>query len=99
MIADSAKRIIDNVQKIIVGKAEEIELVLIALLCEGHVLLEDVPGVGKTTMAKSVSRSLGCLHRNDSPGRGRSVLRAGNGLCPLRPQQEECEGRLLHVVG
>jgi MoxR-like ATPase len=60
MIADTARRIIDNVQRVIVGKDEVIELVLIALLCEGHVLLEDVPGVGKTTMAKATSRSLGC---------------------------------------
>jgi MoxR-like ATPase len=60
MIAEAARRIIDNVQKVIVGKDEVIELVLVALLCEGHVLLEDVPGVGKTTLAKSASRSLGC---------------------------------------
>jgi MoxR-like ATPase len=60
MIADTAKRIIDNVQKVIVGKGDEIELMLIALLCEGHVLLEDVPGVGKTTLAKAAARSLGC---------------------------------------
>ena len=60
MIADTARRIIDNVQRVIVGKDEGIELMLIALLCEGHVLLEDVPGVGKTTMAKAASRSLGC---------------------------------------
>jgi MoxR-like ATPase len=60
MIADTAKRIIDNVQRVIVGKEDEIELMLIALLCEGHVLLEDVPGVGKTTLAKAAARSLGC---------------------------------------
>jgi len=51
---------IDNVQRVIVGKDPEIELVLIAMLCEGHVLLEDVPGVGKTTLAKAAARSLGC---------------------------------------
>jgi MoxR-like ATPase len=60
MIADTAKRITDNVQKVIVGKGEVIELAMIALLCEGHVLLEDVPGIGKTTMAKAMARSLGC---------------------------------------
>jgi MoxR-like ATPase len=60
MIADTAKRITDNVQKVIVGKGEVIELAVIALLCEGHVLLEDVPGIGKTTMAKALARSLGC---------------------------------------
>jgi len=60
MIADAARRITDNVQKVIVGKGEVIELAMIALLCEGHVLLEDVPGIGKTTMAKAIARSLGC---------------------------------------
>jgi MoxR-like ATPase len=60
MVADTANRIIENVQNVIVGKGEVIELALIALLCEGHVLLEDVPGIGKTTMAKAISRSLGC---------------------------------------
>jgi MoxR-like ATPase len=43
-----------------VGKAEAVELLLAALLCEGHVLLEDVPGIGKTTLAKALARSLGC---------------------------------------
>jgi MoxR-like ATPase len=60
MIADRARRITENVQQVIVGKGEVIELALIALLCEGHVLLEDVPGIGKTTMAKAMARSLGC---------------------------------------
>jgi MoxR-like ATPase len=60
VIADSAKQIIKNVQKVIVGKDDVIELMLVALLCEGHVLLEDVPGVGKTTLAKATARSLGC---------------------------------------
>jgi len=60
MIADTARRITENVQQVIVGKGEVIELALIALLCEGHVLLEDVPGIGKTTMAKAMARSLGC---------------------------------------
>jgi len=60
MIADTAQQIIENVQKVIVGKNEVIERMLVALLCEGHVLLEDVPGVGKTMLAKSTARSLGC---------------------------------------
>jgi len=60
VIADTAKTIIENVQKVIVGKDDVIELMLVALLCEGHVLLEDVPGVGKTTLAKATARSLGC---------------------------------------
>lgn len=60
MIADSTARIKKNIQKVIVGKDEVIELTLIAMLCEGHLLLEDVPGTGKTTLAKTIARSLGC---------------------------------------
>jgi MoxR-like ATPase len=50
----------ENIRQVIVGKDEEIDLLLVALLCEGHVLIEDVPGVGKTVLAKSLARSLGC---------------------------------------
>ncbi len=60
MISQVASKIVDNVNKVIVGKEEVVELALIALLCEGHVLIEDVPGIGKTTLAKSLARSLGC---------------------------------------
>ncbi len=57
---DVALRIIDNVKKVIVGKDHSIELGVLALVCQGHVLIEDVPGVGKTMLAKSLARSTGC---------------------------------------
>jgi len=53
-----AVSVMDNVEKVIVGKRSTIELLLVALLCEGHVLLEDVPGVGKTMLARSLATSL-----------------------------------------
>jgi MoxR-like ATPase len=59
-IQQTASRITENVARVIVGKDEVIELCLVALLCEGHILLEDVPGIGKTTLAKAIARSLGC---------------------------------------
>jgi MoxR-like ATPase len=52
-----------NVERVIVGKSGVVRLALVALLCEGHILLEDVPGIGKTTMAKAIARSLGCSFR------------------------------------
>jgi len=52
------KKIIDNVEKVIIGKRHCIELMVIALICEGHVLIEDVPGVGKTTMISALAKSL-----------------------------------------
>jgi len=55
-----AREIIQNVEKVIVGKTEVIELVVIALISRGHALIEDVPGVGKTMLARSVARSVGC---------------------------------------
>ena len=59
-IATFGQRMQENIARVIVGKDEVIRLVLVALLCEGHVLLEDVPGTGKTILARAVSASLGC---------------------------------------
>lgn len=57
------ERITANVEKGVVGKRRELEIVLVALLCRGHVLIEDVPGVGKTTLVRALARSLGCSFR------------------------------------
>src|SRR5438067_10933107 len=56
-------RLGQNVERVIVGKHAEVQLTLMALLCQGHVLVEDVPGVGKTNLAKAIARSLGCTFK------------------------------------
>ncbi len=60
MIADIAGKLRKNIQKVIVGKDQAINLALVAVLCEGHILLEDIPGIGKTTLARALATSLGC---------------------------------------
>src|SRR3990172_2358452 len=59
-IQSAARTIQDNIACVIVGKAQTVELLLVALLTQGHVLIEDVPGLGKTKLAKALARSLGC---------------------------------------
>lgn len=59
-LATAVQRVINNVEKVIVGKAESVAFSLIAVMCRGHVLIEDVPGVGKTVLTKAIARSIGC---------------------------------------
>ncbi len=60
LVQGMVRRLVDSVGTVIVGKDEEVELCVLALLCGGHVLIEDVPGVGKTMLAKAMARATGC---------------------------------------
>ncbi|MHB8571930.1 MAG: AAA family ATPase [Candidatus Dormibacteria bacterium] len=62
-VSDLFDRVLANVGRVVVGKDHEVRLCLVALLCRGHLLIEDVPGVGKTMVAKALARSLGCTFR------------------------------------
>jgi MoxR-like ATPase len=57
---ETAQKIVDNVESVIIGKRSQVELALMTLMCGGHLLIEDVPGVGKTMLARSLARSSGC---------------------------------------
>ncbi|HET9920847.1 MAG TPA: MoxR family ATPase [Ktedonobacteraceae bacterium] len=59
-LASAVQRVVANVERVIVGKAEPVTFSLIAVICRGHVLIEDVPGVGKTVLTKAIARSIGC---------------------------------------
>jgi MoxR-like ATPase len=63
MIQETVRKIRANIQKVIVGKDAVIDMALVAVLCEGHLLLEDVPGLGKTTLARALAASLGASYR------------------------------------
>ncbi len=62
-LATAVQRVISNVERVIVGKAEPVAFSLIAVICHGHVLIEDVPGVGKTVLTKAIARSIGCTFK------------------------------------
>jgi len=59
-VAATASKIINNVEKVIIGKRQQLVLSLVAYFCEGHILLEDVPGVAKTMLARALAKSVGC---------------------------------------
>jgi MoxR-like ATPase len=62
-LEQTGEKVVANVERVIVGKHHEVRLALVALLCRGHLLIEDVPGTGKTVLAKAIARSLGCSFR------------------------------------
>ncbi len=93
IVQDVALRVRDNVAQVIVGKGDVVTLLLVALFCEGHVLIEDVPGIGKTMLAKTLARSLGCSFQRiqftpdllPSDITGVSVFNQRNGDFEYRP--------------
>ena len=89
----AARAIVDNVSRVIVGKTAVIEQTLAALIAQGHILVEDVPGVGKTMLAKSLAASLGCQFKRiqftpdllPSDITGISIYNQSNGQFEFRP--------------
>src|SRR5215218_9362870 len=87
------ERVLGNVERVIIGKRQEVEFALIALICQGHLLIEDVPGVGKTVLAKSLARSIGCSFKRiqftpdllPSDVTGVSIYNQGSGEFEYRP--------------
>jgi len=57
------QKLIDNIERVIIGKRDTVALAVVGLLCQGHLLIEDVPGVGKTMLAKAIAKSVGCVFR------------------------------------
>lgn len=93
IVKSLTERVVANVERVLLGKHREVELALIALLCQGHVLIEDVPGVGKTMLARSLAKSLGCTFRRiqftpdmlPSDVTGMSVFNQKTGEFEFRP--------------
>jgi MoxR-like ATPase len=92
-VQEIANRLVENVERVMVGKRSAVQLTVLGLLCQGHILIEDVPGVGKTVMAKTLSKSVGCVFQRiqftpdmlPTDVTGVSVYNQKNGEFEFRP--------------
>src|SRR5215472_9551267 len=92
-LAIAVQHVVNNVERVIVGKAQAVAFSLIAVICHGHVLIEDVPGVGKTVLTKAIARSIGCSFKRiqftpdllPSDVTGVSIYNQKNGNFEFRP--------------
>ena len=85
----TAEQLVNNVKKVMIGKDTAIELGVIALMCRGHVLIEDVPGVGKTMLARSIAKSAGCTFKR---------IQFTPALLPLKNIRTESQGDGLPAI-
>src|SRR6516225_7445950 len=86
-VAATAMKIIANVEKVIIGKRQQVVLSLVAYFSEGHILLEDVPGVAKTMLARALARSVGCSFTEDRVAKATLLQKDSE----VRMVEEACE--------
>ncbi len=95
---ETLENIVENVEKVIIDKRYEIEMTLVTLLCRGHMLIEDVPGVGKTSLATALAKSLGCSFKRVqfTPDIMLAVHEKGIGSCGVYTE-EVAETKVMQV--
>lgn len=82
------ERVLANVERVIIGKTSEVRLALICFMCQGHLLIEDVPGVGKTMLARSLALSAGCSFNRHGGAKCYQTVTATNCICDQMQGQE-----------